>query len=351
MVLAMPSQAAPFRLPREESGGGFPPQFYGRAFPRFTLALGGEAFLKIPLIGGPIRLAGGYLLYQYPGYVAFGGDVGFNFLDILELDGHAGGELNAATGRFNLGADIHACVLDVICGGAIARISSVGIGACVTAEILGESISVGGGVNYSPFAVKLWPFDGCKWARFDEPNVFADKATAAQAGQPFRVHIGAGDRSRAIRLDGAGGAPRVRVTTPGGESLDAPGGPGVAAAGGIRILRSDKLGATVVGLEDPHPGAYTVQTLPGSAPVGKITEAEDPPDAHVSARVTGHGTRRTLVYDVRRRPGQRVAFAETTAAGGRPIGTVSGGKGRLRFTPAPGGGLRRIEARFELSGV
>ena len=49
LVLAMPSTAAPFRLTREESGGGFPARFYDRTYPRFTMALGGEAFLKLPL--------------------------------------------------------------------------------------------------------------------------------------------------------------------------------------------------------------------------------------------------------------------------------------------------------------
>ena len=92
----MPSAAAPFRLTREESGGGFPAKFYDRTYPRFTMALGGEAFLKVPLIDDPIRLAGGYLLYHYPGYVAFGGDVGFDFFGIVELHGRADGEFNAA---------------------------------------------------------------------------------------------------------------------------------------------------------------------------------------------------------------------------------------------------------------
>lgn len=355
LVLALPSEAAPFRLTREESGGGFPDQFYGRAYPRFTMALGGEGFLKVPLIDGRIRLAGAYLLYEVPGYIAFGGDVGFDFFHIISLSGHANGEINVATGRFNLGGDIHACIADVICGGAIARISSVGVGGCVTASIFGESISVGGGVQYSPFAIKLWPFDGCKWSRFDEPNVFASRAhvahaQASQAGGPLLVDIKHGDASRAIRFDGTGGAPRVRVTAPNGAVLDSPDTPGIRVSKGIRILRSEQLGSTVVGLVDPIAGAYTINPLPDSPAIAKVTEAQDPPDARVTASVRGHGARRTLVYDVLPRPDQRVTFVETGPDGNRPIATVTGGRGTLPFSPAPGGGRRHIVAQFQLDG-
>lgn len=67
----------------------------------------------------------------------------------------------------------------------------------------------------------------------------------------------------------------------------------------------------------------------------------------------GTGTQRVLDYSIRRRKGQRVTFVEIDAAGGtRPIGTVDGGgSGKLRFAPAPGRGVRRIEARFELAGL
>ena len=143
----------------------------------------------------------------------------------------------------------------------------------------------------------------------------------------------------------------MRVTTPGGAILDASGGPGIAAAEGVRILRSERLKATSSASRIPRPGAYTIAPLPGSAAVSKVTEAEDPPDARVTATVRGRGTRRTLVYDIAARPDQRVTFVETSPEGNRPLGTVRGGKGTLTFAPAPGGGRRQIEAQFELAGV
>lgn len=73
----------------------------------------------------------------------------------------------------------------------------------------------------------------------------------------------------------------------------------------------------------------------------------------MTATLRGKGARRVLHYDIARRRAQRVTFVEIDPAGAtRPIGTVNGGgRGKLRFAPAPGRGVRRIEARFELAGL
>jgi hypothetical protein len=46
-----------------------------------------------------------------------------------------------------------------------------------------------------------------------------------------------------------------------------------------------------------------------------------------------------------------VTFVEVADSGKRPLGTVTGGRGTLTFTPAPGSDRRRIEAQFELAGI
>lgn len=351
LALAFPSQAAPYRLTREENGDSFPADLYGRAFPRFTLALASTAFLKVPIIDERVRLGGAYFLYHAPGYVAFGGGLDVNFFDVITLLGRADGEFNFASGRFNLGGQLRICVVDIVCAGALAHVSSVGVGGCVSLEVAGESINVGGGVTFSPFDVKLWPFDGCKWSRFRDPNVAGRRARAAQAGGTHTVRIRAGDEGRAIRLDGRTGAPSVRVTAPGGRVLESTAGPGHTLTKTIRILRSERLKATVVGLQEPRPGTYTIEPLPGSPAVTKVTEAQDPPDARISARIARRGARRVITYDIRPRPDQRVTFVETGPDGNRPIATVRGGRGTVAFTPAPGRGMRRVEAQFELAGV
>ena len=204
LVLALPTTAELFFLTREENGDAFPASFYGRPYYRFTLALGADASLKVPIIDDPIALAKAYFLYEAPGYVAFGGGVDANFLDVLSLSGGVDGEFNAENGRFNLSGHIRACVADVVCASAIAYLSSVGVGGCVTLDALFADINVGGGVVYNPFDIKLWPFDGCRWTRFKDDHVFTARAAQAGGG-PLTVNIAPGQRSRAVALDRATG--------------------------------------------------------------------------------------------------------------------------------------------------
>ncbi len=349
-VMAFPSAATPYQPNRDEISG-LTDQDYDHAFTRFTLAASGEAALRVDALDQTITLGRGHFVYQWPGYVRVGGEIRESFAGIVTLTGRTNGEFNLGNGRFNFGQDIEACVLDYFCRGAYTRLSSVGVGACATVNLGAGSVSIGGGVQFRPFKILLSPFDGCRWSEFEDAAVFDGKAAAAQATGAITVKIKKGDRSRSIRLDGADGAPRVRVTAPGGQTLDSPEGPGTALTPAIRILRSQQIKATVIGLQDPKPGTYQLDLLPGSPAITKVTEAEDPPPARVSARVTGRGAKRTLDYDVLRRPGQKVTFVEVAGGAKRPIGTVTGGRGRLRFTPAPGTDRRRIEAQFELVGI
>ena len=350
LVLALPTDAKPFTLTREENGNDFPADFYTRPYKRFTLAVGADASLKVPLISAPIPLAKAYFLYEAPGYVAFGGGVQANFFDVLSLAGRADGEFNAANGRFNLSGQIRVCLADVVCAGAIAYLSSVGVGGCVSldAGLLG-TYNVGGGVVYSPFDIKLWPFDGCRWSRFKDDNVFT--ARAAGPGRPITIQVRRGERSRAVALDSASSAARVRVLTPGGTPVETPAGPGLTITKAARIMRSEQLHQTVVGLVNPVAGTYTIETLPDSPAITRVSEATDPLPAQVKASVHGHGTRRTLVYNVLRRPGQSVQFVEVAGSLRKPIGTVTGGRGSLAFSPAPGSDIRHIEAQFTLEGI
>lgn len=341
-------------LDRGEVGDNFPEKFYGRRFTRSTFAIAADASITVPLVGRT-RLGGAYLVYEYPGYVGLGGDFHDDFaFGYLTLDGRIDGEVNAGNGRFNLSGGVTVCVADVVCRGGSGVISSAGAGGCVKLTIdhyLDDfEISVGGGVRYSPFETIPMVL-GCRASRFEEPNVFEGRAVLAQLGGVRTVRVDRGDPSRAIRLDGASGAPRVQVKTPGGEVLTSSDGPGLKATKTMRIMRSEQLKSTVVGLMDPKPGAYTIEPLPGSPPITKLTEAQDPPAARVRASISGTDTRRTLVYDVLPRPGQRVTFVERAQGGSRTIGTVSGGRGQLAFSPAPGSDRRSIEAQFELEGI
>jgi hypothetical protein len=79
----------------------------------------------------------------------------------------------------------------------------------------------------------------------------------------------------------------------------------------------------------------------------------DPPDAKISGKVSGKGARRVLSYKVRKRPGQAVIFQEIDAGGtSKQIGRIGNkSSGKIRFSPAPGKGRRRIQAQLELDGI
>jgi hypothetical protein len=146
----------------------------------------------------------------------------------------------------------------------------------------------------------------------------------------------------------------VRVSGAGFTPLDSPDGssPAWDPNTPFRILRDEAHDLTVVGLEDPKPGTYRIDALPGSPSVASVAEGEDPGRARITANVTGDDTARVLHYDIRRRPDQKVTFVEVAGAARRELGTVTGGgRGTLRFTSAPGGGRRTIEASIELAGL
>lgn len=106
-------------------------------------------------------------------------------------------------------------------------------------------------------------------------------------------------------------------------------------------------------MKDGTPGTYTITPLPGSAPLGALSETRPGYDSDFAARVTGKGAERTLHYDARRRGGgQVVGFYERGANVFRRLVTSHGGRGTLVFRPAAGaGGARRIVARATIDGV
>ena len=86
----------------------------------------------------------------------------------------------------------------------------------------------------------------------------------------------------------------------------------------------------------PSPARYKFDLLPGSPAIAKVSESDDPPPARVSARVTGRGAKRTLVYDVLRRPDQRVTFVEVGPAGSARSARSPAAAERSGSHPPPG---------------
>ncbi len=359
LVFAFPSDRTPFILDRDEVGHDFAPNLYGKAFTRPTVGVTGAALIKVPELGD-ITLGRAHVLYEYPGYVAFGGGFDLNLLEIAQLRGGLSGELDVDREIFNLHGNIESCVLNEFCGKAVANVSrgpnkAGGAGACVS--LLG--VSVGGGVQWrdldDPF---IWPIDGCKWSPFKLDVRASANARRAQAGGAYTVDVAGGAPSPVIKLLGQGGAPLVRVRRPGGGEFAAPDQViAVSSDKQIRVMRfkGNRYAGpfTVVGFQNAAAGRYTIEPLPGSPAITGTARATDQPDAKVTGRVTGKGRRRVLRYNVRAREAQTVAFEEVQPNGAtQTIGRTSrAGAGRIRFTSAPGRGRRRIVAQFELAGI
>ncbi len=362
VVIAFPTSQTPFVLDRREVGDDFPADLYGIPITRTAIGVTGRVGLRIPETDLSFQLAKAHLLYEQPGFIDVGGGFDVNLIEIIQIRGGVRGSLDIERALYNFHGDLHACLFDSddICGGAVANVShgpdrQGGAGACIDVG----PVSVGGGVQWrrldDPF---IWPLDGCRWSPF---RIVVRPSSAAvphggTAGYPMEVK--AGEPAPLLKLYGREAAPGIRVTGPGGQTLDAPADKELSYTpdGNIRVLRFKgneyAKPFTVVGLQDARPGRYVVQPLPGSAVTG-LARATDQPAAKVSGRVSGKGGNRVLEYVVRRREAQRVVFREVQPGGAaREIGVVDGGgRGRLRFHPAPGGGTRRVEAQFELSGI
>ncbi len=355
MVVAAPSSAAPYYLQRNEAGDAFPASYYTTPLTRPLIAMSADAILSLPVIGDT-TLAGGYLLYEFPGFISVGGQANLNVLGIINYSGSVAGQYDVLKQAYNLHGDIRACLAAVhgICAGAVANFSrgpalQGGAGGCLKVG----PVNIGGGVQWvHPYSPIIWPIDGCKWSRF---KIDINPARAAEAGSPpsYPVTIKKGAPGEAVKLTGAADSPSVTITGPGGVSLSSTDkGIDYTPDGHLRIIRYDGTGGhfTTVGFDGATPGAYRIALQPGSAAVTQYASATNPPDAKVSGRVTGTGPKRVLHYDVLSRPDQTVQFSDVSGKDARVIGTITrGGSGTIRFNAAPGKKPRAIVAQFTLN--
>ncbi len=193
LLFAFPSSRTPYIFRREEVGNEFPAYLEGSRVHADDHRGGGLGGGPGSRLSAGSQLASGYVVYEFPGYLAFGGGFNYDFLDVVSLKGGISGEVDIQKPAFNLHGSIRACVVDIVCGGAIGTISggpksAGGVGGCV--EALG--INIGGGVKWNelddPY---LWPFDGCKWSRFGSTCARsaprrAPTPSTSSAGSPAR---------------------------------------------------------------------------------------------------------------------------------------------------------------------
>jgi hypothetical protein len=318
-----------------------------RTFTSSTFAVGGAVAITVPSIG-ELDIAHGALYYSYPDYLAVGARVDVQ-LGIFVFHGGLGGELNARTRKFQVNLNARICIrgVKIACAGGLGIVSSRGVVACLNIGPLHPGVGL-----HTNLKFEVWIIDGCKPSHYWERDISHARARAAAAGSPLSFRVAKGESVKNLRLDGIGGAPKVLVQGPGGQSLTVA-GDDLVHSGSLVGLRTDDYKATFLGVSHGKPGTYTITPLAGSVPLGKLSGTRAGYDTHFTGRVTGRGNRRTLHYDTRKRGGgQRVTFFEDGLNVMHELGTSTGGRGTLHFKPADGRrGVRTIVARATVDGV
>jgi uncharacterized delta-60 repeat protein len=326
-----------------------------RTFDRFTLAIGGTAKLKVPLIG-ELPLLKAYGLYEYPDYFEFGG--GFEFgISFLTIKGGVHGFAYPSDGTFNLAAGVEACARKLSIGYKFVKVevspclnvggvvSSKGIGFCgvipVPFPIFG-TIPVPFGVGYK-WGGKLDPmFFSCDYTPYEETSKFARAAATPPGGAS--VTLAGGLPAAMIRLVGQGGSPEVSVTDPQGNDI-------TKSADALTVQGTDP-DTTLIALRHPLAGAYTITPQPGSPAIADVATAKGLPALDLKARVSGAGQHRVLHYKLAQADGRVVKFVERGPGISRVLGSAKGARGTLRFTPVTGQrGRRTILALVEEAGA
>ena len=305
------------------------------------------------LFGFPV--ANGFMTYKTDGDLAMGAgfDIGPSFANI---QGNVGGELATQPQvEFDLYGNVKATLLGLSLVDAKVIVSSIGINGClaVAGENIGElGYRWGGSVSGSLFS-------GCDIDSFVPseltlPAGFSRHGLASTAST-YGVQVPRGVPVEGIDLLGAGAAPLVRLTGPGGQQVTTP-APATAGASAMSVTRTaavvvvDKYpaagadtGVTEIKLQHPQAGKWTVTPLPVSPAITNVLTAKGLPAISVHARVTrGKGRARFLVYENTPATGRTVTFIEKQAGGAlHRLGATAGKLGRIRFLPGPGPAGRR----------
>jgi PKD repeat protein len=162
-------------------------------------------------------------------------------------------------------------------------------------------------------------------------------AKAAAGGESESFTLPAGTQGQELRVSSSAGSPILRISGPDGQSYTTPSSPKqIASVAGrfIAAIAPDPT-QTLILLEHPKGGRWTIEALPGSGLLGKIETAEDV--APASVRVHVHKQRHGYALDYKiahHLPGTRVRFVERGRDSTHVLGTVSAPRGTLRFTPA-----------------
>ena len=250
LVIAFPSAATPYKLDRGEFGG-LTDHDYEHSFSQFMMAAAGTAYLQVKALDQTFELGQRLLRLRLPGLRARRRP---HQRDLRRRHQPRGRDQRRVQPR-QRPLQLRPGHQGLHPGVRLPRLGHAALER--RRRRVPHDREPGGGHPASAAAFASTPsrscsrLTSCKWSEFEDRAVFDGKAAAAQAGGPMNVTIKPGDPSRTIRFDGADGAPRVRVTAPGGQVLESPAGADITLTPALRIMRSERIKATFVGLKNP----------------------------------------------------------------------------------------------------
>jgi hypothetical protein len=328
---------------------------WGRKPPKPALAVdvtGQVQLVCIPLVdiafhadsGGLITLDGGFDFNAGPANLTAGLHAKVNLPD-WQVYANASGSLKDLP-----------LIGDVGPIGLAFALSNRGMAACASVNIwpfgdvgAGVSVDFPGGVppvTFVQLAANLGFFTGCDLS----PYLPLGKSAQAAPGT-FTIPKDAGNVI--LSIEGAGAAPHVILHPPSGAALDFSNATATVKlpnAGGQIMEGQDR---TVVALKNPAAGRWTAETATGSPAVVRVRMSKVLPKAKVTGSVSGHGSKRTLTYNIAKLDGQQVRFVEDAPGGLKTLGTVKGGgRGKLTYLLGEATGTkRRIIAQVSQGGL
>jgi FG-GAP-like repeat len=225
-------------------------------------------------------------------------------------------------------------------GGSFA-LSNRGVAGCVIVEIDflpdfkgGLGVRFPGGVpplNIPAFLANLDPFLGCDLSDY-KPLGRRVYAKGAQAGVN-EFTLPKDTTSGLLSIEGAGGAPRVKLTSPSGKVFDYTNATAPVRLPPTQGQIDEARDRTFVFFGRAEAGKWTVTPAAGSPTISRIRVKRILPKPKVSGKVGGKGTSRTLTYNITPIDGQEVRFMEEAGGLAKSLKTVKGGgRGTFRYT-------------------
>jgi hypothetical protein len=330
-----------------------------------SFAAGVAADATLNVLGG-IKLGSGYVFYisePSAAYFEFAGHLGPIGLGPVSASAGIAGAFDTGNGQYNASGNIQGCadfpILGNGCIGLAGDVSNVGVGACAGGG--GHTNGCGGpcaGFTYKwsgGFSFLASLTGSCDFGPIVvvvQRSGAGDPARAAQAGGPVSFTLPRGLPAADVYVDGSGGPPRFTVSGPGGEQLGDPTPGQPAKSSRLDVWPLPALDQTMIVIDHPAAGRWTLTPLPNSPAIVKVAYAGGvgPPSVHT--RVSDPGGRFALHYKIRPRPGQSVEFVERGAGVFHPLGRPRGSSGTLLFNPALGlSRQREIVAIISLNGL